>query len=104
MKAILALSGGMDSATVLALALSEGREVQCVGFDYGSKHNIYEQDAARLIAHRYGVPYVLLDLTHVFSCFKSDLLLSGGDIPEGHYEAESMKRTVVPARNLIFAS
>lgn len=102
-KAIVSMSGGMDSATVLALAV-QSFDVFCVGFTYGSKHNKYENEAARSIARYYEVPYKLIDLSAIMADFKSDLLLSGGEIPEGHYEAESMKRTVVPARNLIFAS
>jgi 7-cyano-7-deazaguanine synthase len=46
----------------------------------------------------------LIDLYGIMLHFKSDLMLSGGEIPEGHYEAESMRRTVVPGRNSIFAS
>ena len=104
MKALISLSGGMDSATVLAAALEQYSpgNVCCVGFTYGSKHNKYEASAAYDLAGYYGVPYDLLDLSVAFKSFKSDLLKTGGEIPEGHYEAESMRRTVVPGRNLIF--
>lgn len=102
MKAIVSLSGGMDSATVLAEALSEGRSVRAVGFTYGSKHNRWENAAARALAAHYGVPYRLIDLSAVMAGFDSDLLLSGGPVPEGHYETENMRRTVVPGRNTIF--
>lgn len=105
MKAILSLSGGMDSATVLAEAKDQGREiVAAVSFFYGSKHNSYERDAAFALAQHYAVHFVPISLTEAMSCFKSDLLKTGGNIPEGHYEAETMRATVVPARNMIFAA
>ena len=104
MKAIVSLSGGMDSTTVLALAIKLEKDVISVGFTYGSKHNKYENEAAERIASHYGISFRLIDLSQVMSGFKSDLLLSGDSIPEGHYEEESMRRTVVPARNIIFCS
>lgn len=104
MKAIVALSGGMDSATVLAWLLEKGYEVHAVLFSYGSKHNSYELAGARKIADSYDVPYNFFDLGNVFSEFNSNLLKAGGKIPEGHYTDESMKSTVVPGRNIIFTS
>lgn len=103
---LVSLSGGIDSATLLSQAVHAfgHAPVHATAFVYGSKHNRYETEAARAIAKHYSVPFRLIDLTAVFAEFRSDLLLSGGEIPEGHYEAESMRRTVVPARNLIFAS
>ncbi len=104
-KAIVSLSGGMDSTTVLAHAVVQHHgDVAAVGFTYGSKHNQYENAAAERVAQHYGVPYKLIDLSSVMAGFKSDLMKSGGAIPEGHYEAASMSRTVVPGRNIIFAS
>jgi 7-cyano-7-deazaguanine synthase len=103
-KAIISLSGGMDSTTVLGAAIDAGREVECVGFTYGSKHNFYENIAAQEVAEHYNVPFHLMDLSEMMSSFNSNLLKSGGDIPEGHYEAETMSQTVVPGRNIIFAS
>ncbi len=103
-KAIISLSGGIDSATVLAEALEQGRDCTAVGFCYGSKHNRFENLKAKQLADYYGVPFQIFNLEGIFSLFKSDLLLNGGEIPEGHYESESMKSTVVPGRNLIFIS
>jgi 7-cyano-7-deazaguanine synthase len=108
-KAILALSGGLDSATLLGLLLSRGYEVHCCIYTYGSKHNEYENRAAFKLYHSYKeagfqmIPH-MIDLEQIFRLFNSNLLKSGGAIPEGHYESESMKLTVVPGRNLIFAS
>ena len=104
MKVIMALSGGMDSTTVLARLLDEGNEVLCYGFTYGSKHNFYELAAAQKVADHYNVPFTIIDMGSITKHFKSNLLKSGGDIPEGHYEDESMALTVVPARNIIFLS
>ena len=104
MKVLVSLSGGMDSATVLGLVKSQGHYIKTVGFTYGSKHNAIENEAARKIAEFYSVPFQLIDLSSIMASFKSDLLLSGGKIPEGHYEEASMKQTVVPGRNIIFSA
>lgn len=105
-KALVSLSGGMDSTTVLAEAIFRyGHDnVEAVGFFYQSKHNEFENAAAQQIADYYKVPYQLIDLSGVMRGFKSNLMMDGGDIPEGHYEEESMSKTVVPGRNIIFAS
>jgi 7-cyano-7-deazaguanine synthase len=106
LKYLVSLSGGVDSCAALARvrSLATASFVGAVGFCYGSKHNKYENEAAKKIADYYQVPFVLIDLSKVMSGFKSDLLKTGGEIPEGHYEAPSMSRTVVPGRNLIFLS
>ncbi len=104
MKAIISLSGGMDSATVLAEAISHGREPITVGFTYGSKHNVYENRKARQLANYYHIPFQIINLETTMESFKSNLFIGQGNIPEGHYEDESMKQTIVPGRNLIFIS
>lgn len=108
-KVVIGLSGGMDSATLLALLLKQGFEVHCCTFHYESKHNKYETKAAEELIEYYdfyNLPVVHhpIDVTGVFREFSSNLLQSGGEIPEGHYEAENMKLTVIPGRNLIFGS
>jgi len=105
MKTLIILSGGMDSAAALACAKAEGFEiVGGVHFQYGSKHNAKELVSARAIADHYKIPLHVVDLPFVNELFKSDLLKSGGEVPEGHYEDVSMKRTVVPFRNGIMLS
>lgn len=106
MKTVVLLSGGMDSTAVLAAVRETHRasEVVAVSFRYPSKHNEFELGCAANVAEYYGVKHLVVDVTSVFESFKSDLLLSGGSIPEGHYSDETMKATVVPGRNMIFLS
>lgn len=112
MKCIVSLSGGMDSVSLLGKVLAEwspddgapADQILAVGFSYGSKHNRFENQAAWEVAKYYNVPLRLIDLTGVMDGFKSNLLLGQGQVPEGHYEAESMRQTVVPGRNTIFVS
>lgn len=99
MKVCVLLSGGMDSVTVLYEALRTHEVVACLSFDYGSKHNAKEIPFAKLHAERHGVAHHTVSLEFMDQLFKSDLLRSGGGIPEGHYAEKSMKQTVVPFRN-----
>lgn len=103
MNAVVVLSGGMDSSTALVVATKvHGAEnLKSITFNYGSKHNIKENAAAAAIAAKLGVTNVLVSLPFVANHFKSDLLATGGDVPEGHYAEDNMKRTVVPYRNAI---
>ncbi len=108
-KAIIGLSGGIDSTTLLGILLEQNYEVHCCLFYYGSKHNEYENKSARNIINWYQnknkhVSKHFINISEIMQNFSSDLLLTGGEIPEGHYEAENMRKTVVPGRNLIFAS
>lgn len=108
-KIVIAFSGGMDSATLLSMMLNKGYEVHACIFSYGSKHNKYENKAAKEIiqehqANNKAVKAYYFDLEKVFAPFNSNLLLTGGAIPEGHYENSNMSKTVVPGRNTIFAS
>lgn len=104
MKVCVLLSGGMDSVTVFYQALRSHEVAACLSFDYGSKHNACEIPFAKLHADRNKVPHHVVPLDFMDRLFTSDLLKSGGDIPDGHYAEESMKRTVVPFRNGIMLS
>lgn len=99
MKVVVLASGGMDSVTALYRVAREHEVVAAVSFDYGSKHNHREIPFARWHADHLGVPHRIIDLTFMADCFQSDLLNTGGEIPDGHYAEETMKRTVVPFRN-----
>lgn len=98
-KVVVLLSGGMDSVVLLYRCLKDYSVVATVSFDYGSKHNKNEIPYARYHSDLQGVPHKEIRMDFVNELFKSDLLQSGGEIPEGHYEEENMKSTVVPFRN-----
>ena len=97
MKAILIYSGGLDSTTLLY----EYKDCieRAVTFDYGSKHNAREIACAIENCRRLGIPHQVIPLDFIGRYFRSDLLLSGGEIPEGSYADDNMKSTVVPFRN-----
>jgi 7-cyano-7-deazaguanine synthase len=99
MKTVVLLSGGMDSVTALHWARREHEVVGAVSFDYGAKHNHREIPLAAWHCAQAGVKHDIIDLDFVNQLFASDLLKSGGEIPEGHYADETMKKTVVPFRN-----
>lgn len=102
--AVILLSGGLDSTTVLALARSEGYELNALSFDYGQRHN-HEVDAARRIARHYGVArheVATIDLR----VFGGSALTSDIAVPKGRdvKDATDIPITYVPARNTIFLS
>ena len=99
MKTCVLLSGGMDSVAALYEVLKQHEVVACLSFDYGAKHNPREIPFAKLHSERNGVPHQVIPLDFINRLFKSDLLQSGGAIPDGHYAEASMKQTVVPFRN-----
>ena len=104
MKVVVLCSGGMDSVTALYWARQAHDVVAVASFDYGAKHNHRELPFAAEHARRLGVRHEIITLDFVNRLFASDLLRSGGAIPEGHYEAANMKQTVVPFRNAIMLS
>ena len=101
-NSLIALSGGVDSTTLL---YEYREEVACaVGFDYGSKHNAREIAAAKAICRELEIPYLIIPLAFIEEYFRSDLLLSGGEMQLGDYSEENMSSTVVPFRNGIMLS
>jgi 7-cyano-7-deazaguanine synthase len=107
-QAVLSLSGGMDSSTVLLYLLEKGYEITALSFDYGQKHNVELERASELIQylieHYQPVKYQRITLQGLVSLLDSNLVKGGEDVPEGHYEEDNMKDTVVPNRNKMFSS
>ncbi len=105
---VVSLSGGMDSSTLLLRALSEYDTVTGISFDYGQKHRVELERAQQLIGYLgqngQNVNYRVIKLDGLVDLLDSALVEGGDDVPEGHYEQENMKETVVPNRNKMFAS
>ena len=104
MKIVHIYSGGLDSTVLLYQLIKEKHKVECVNFNYGSKHNIKEMDCAVQICKNLDIPFETIPLDFINEYFKSDLLRSGGEVPKGHYQDEVMRKTVVPFRNGIMIS
>ena len=103
-KALIILSGGLDSTVLAHDIVARGKkELAAVSFDYGQKHR-RELECAAAQAKILGIEHTILPLPFINDLFNSTLLQSGGELPEGHYEDESMKQTVVPNRNMIMLS
>ncbi|SMC56449.1 7-cyano-7-deazaguanine synthase [Desulfocicer vacuolatum DSM 3385] len=102
--AIIVLSGGMDSAVLLADTLEQGKTVEAISFDYGSKHNGRELPMARELCEHFKIDHEIIPLPFINELFSSSLLSSGEDVPDGAYMASNMKSTVVPFRNGIMLS
>ena len=106
--AIICLSGGMDSTSLLLNLLAEGRSVYGLSFDYGQKHRIELQrlrsNLDYLASHDLNVDCQTLDISMLGELFHSALTNDNWAVPTGHYEQDNMKATVVPNRNAIFAS
>jgi 7-cyano-7-deazaguanine synthase len=119
-QAVLSLSGGMDSSTLLLHLLDYGYEVTALSFDYGQKHNVELERAKDLISYingrcivdeesktmeyPYFIKHQVIKLDGLSELLNSTLVTGGEDVPEGHYAEENMKATVVPNRNKIFSS
>ena len=124
-QAVLSLSGGMDSSTLLLHLLANGYEVTALSFDYGQKHSIELERAKDLVDYLNTNPtrlfhhdrafngfeevyskinYQVIKLDGLSQLLNSALVTGGAEVPEGHYAEENMKATVVPNRNKIFSS
>ena len=105
---VVSLSGGMDSSTLLLRAISEYKFVTGISFDYGQKHRVELERAQSLINYLadngHKVNYRQIKLDGLVDLLDSALVEGGDDVPEGHYENDNMKETVVPNRNKMFAS
>lgn len=98
---VIILSGGMDSTVALYQAVEKygAKNVKAINFNYQSKHNDQEYLRAKRSCYKLKVWFKRIDLSTVSKHLKSDLLKTGGKIPDGHYAAKIMKKTVVPFRN-----
>jgi len=107
-NAVLSLSGGMDSSTLLLHLLANGYNVTALGFDYGQKHKVELERATSLAEYlkekNLPVTFQVIGLNGLSTLLNSALVTGGSDVPEGHYEQDNMKDTVVPNRNKIFSS
>ena len=105
---VVSLSGGMDSSTLLLRAINEYDTVTGISFDYGQKHRVELERAQSLINYLadngYKVNYRQIKLDGLVDLLDSALVQGGDDVPEGHYEQDNMKETVVPNRNKMFTS
>ena len=124
--AVLSLSGGMDSSTLLLHLLNEGFDVTCLSFNYGQKHKVELERATSLVEYLNGcsqkaeqdqlgtitvtgenfplIKHQIIKLDGLSQLLNSTLVEGGSEVPEGHYAEENMKDTVVPNRNKIFSS
>jgi 7-cyano-7-deazaguanine synthase len=103
--AVVLVSGGLDSATVLAIARDEGYDCHAITFDYGQRHRV-ELDASRRVSEALGAAShrtIVLDA----AAFSGSALTDGGDVPKARDMdaiADGIPVTYVPARNLVFLS
>ena len=96
-NSVIILSGGMDSVTLLHEY--KDRIGLAVTFDYGSNHAEKEIECAKYHCEQLGIAHIIISLAFIKKYFKSSLLDGADAIPDGHYEDENMKSTVVPFRN-----
>ena len=100
---VVIYSGGMDSFTLLHLARARGLDVHALSFNYGQRH-VRELDVARAVCQSENIPHKVIDIRAMSEVMAGSSLTSDLQVPEGHYEQESMKSTVVPNRNMILLS
>jgi 7-cyano-7-deazaguanine synthase len=107
--AVVSLSGGMDSSTLLLRCLKEFDTVTAISFDYGQKHRVELERAQSLVDYLNTrediyINYRVIKLDGLVDLLNSTLVEGGADVPEGHYAEENQRQTVVPNRNKMFAS
>ena len=102
-KAVILLSGGLDSTTALYLAKSEGYEIYAIAFDYGQRHK-KEVESARKIAKEAGAKDFVVVNTNMNAWGGSALTDENIEVPKGDIDRKDIPVTYVPARNMIFLS
>jgi len=102
-KVVVIFSGGMDSYTVLNKAIKDGFDVYALTFDYGQRH-VKEVQYAKRACEQLNIQHKIVDISAINSIIAGSSLTDDIDVPDGHYESDSMKQTVVPNRNMILLS
>jgi 7-cyano-7-deazaguanine synthase len=102
-KVVVIYSGGMDSFTIVNEAVQSGIQVYALSFNYGQKHS-KELHYAQKVCDELVIPHKVVDITAIHQLLLGSSLTDDIAIPDGHYEEESMKSTVVPNRNMIMLS
>lgn len=102
-KVVVIYSGGMDSYTVLHKAIAQGKDVYPLTFNYGQRHS-KEIDVAANVCKELNIQHKVVDISAINQLMTGSSLTSDIEIPEGHYEEDSMKSTVVPNRNMVLLS
>ena len=106
--AVISLSGGMDSSSLLLRLLSDHYEITALSFDYGQKHKIELEKATELTRYLQkrglSLRHKIIKLDGLSELLHSLLIEGNEAVPEGHYNNKNMHLTVVPNRNKIFSS
>jgi 7-cyano-7-deazaguanine synthase len=102
-KVVVIFSGGMDSFTILNMAVKQGFDVYALSFDYGQRHK-KELDYAAQACKSLKVKHKIIDISAINELIGGSSLTADIAVAEGHYAQESMKTTVVPNRNMILLS
>ncbi|WP_372981703.1 7-cyano-7-deazaguanine synthase QueC [Marinobacter sediminum] len=100
---VVIYSGGMDSYTLLHVARAQGLNVHALSFNYGQRH-VRELESASAVCESLDIPHKVIDIRAMGEVMAGSALTSDVNVPEGHYEEDSMKATVVPNRNMILLS
>lgn len=105
---IISLSGGLDSTSLLLHLLEKNYKIYALSFNYGQKHSLEIKKAAENIKYlkslNHNISHKIIDISDCLNLLSSSLTDNTISIPNGHYEEENMKSTVVPNRNAIFTS
>ena len=103
MRSVIIVSGGMDSVTLLHEVHSQGDEIFALTFDYGQRHK-KEIEYAKWNCDHLNIPHKIISISVLNEIAPSALTRTDTDVPEGEYDGENMKQTVVPNRNMVMLS
>jgi len=103
LKTVAVVSGGMDSVTMLHKLANQGHELEAISFNYGQRH-AKELNLAAENARILNIGHKIVNLSFMRELASNSALTGDIEVPEGHYEQENMKLTVVPNRNMIMGA